>query len=180
MQCPACRHENPAQAKFCLECGARLVVSCSNCRTELPPSAKFCLECGERVTPSGAAMVSPSASPEAYTPKHLAARMEQAARPGAVPIALATLDLVEGFVAVKSLGPVPVKGRRAARAHTVRRPGRRDRGAPPRARAHRCRTRAGGRHRGRGRRGEIPPRLGVHAVAPHPRLAGARKRLGLL
>jgi class 3 adenylate cyclase/tetratricopeptide (TPR) repeat protein len=75
MQCPACRHENPAQARFCLECGTRLVVSCSNCRTELPPSAKFCLECGERVTPSGAAMVSPSASPAAYTPKHLAERI---------------------------------------------------------------------------------------------------------
>src|SRR5437879_3947854 len=75
MRCQACRHENPAQAKFCLECGTRLVVSCSNCRAELPPSAKFCLECGERVTPSGAAMVSPSASPEAYTPKHLAERI---------------------------------------------------------------------------------------------------------
>jgi class 3 adenylate cyclase/tetratricopeptide (TPR) repeat protein len=42
---------------------------------------------------------------------HLAARMEQAARPGTVLIAPATLNLVEGFVAVKSLGPVPVKGR---------------------------------------------------------------------
>ena len=50
MQCPACRHENPAQAKFCLECG-------------------------ERVTASGAAMVSPSASPAAYTPRHLAERI---------------------------------------------------------------------------------------------------------
>src|SRR5882724_1489482 len=84
MQCPACRHENPAQAKFCLECGTRLVVSCSNCRAQLPPSAKFCLECGERVTPSRAAMVSPSASPEAYTPKHLADRIltEKAALEG--------------------------------------------------------------------------------------------------
>jgi class 3 adenylate cyclase/tetratricopeptide (TPR) repeat protein len=45
---------------------------------------------------------------------HLAARMEQAARPGTVLIAPATRDLVEGFVAVKSLGPVPVKGRREA------------------------------------------------------------------
>jgi class 3 adenylate cyclase/tetratricopeptide (TPR) repeat protein len=43
---------------------------------------------------------------------HLAARMEQAARPGTVLIAPATHDLVEGFVAMKSLGPVPVKGRR--------------------------------------------------------------------
>jgi hypothetical protein len=41
MRCPACRHENPAPAKFCLECGTRLVVSCANCRTELPPSEKF-------------------------------------------------------------------------------------------------------------------------------------------
>jgi class 3 adenylate cyclase len=45
---------------------------------------------------------------------HLAARMEQAARPGTVLIAPATLDLVERFVAVKALGPVPVKGRREA------------------------------------------------------------------
>jgi tetratricopeptide (TPR) repeat protein len=37
--------------------------------------------------------------------------MEQAARPGTVLIAPATRHLVEGFVAVKSLGPVPVKGR---------------------------------------------------------------------
>jgi hypothetical protein len=36
MQCPACRYENPAPAKFCLECGASLVVPCPNCRTELP------------------------------------------------------------------------------------------------------------------------------------------------
>jgi class 3 adenylate cyclase len=42
---------------------------------------------------------------------HLAARMEQAARPGTVLIAPETLHLVEGLVAVKSLGPVRVKGR---------------------------------------------------------------------
>src|SRR5207248_375886 len=53
-----------------------LVITCSRCGTELPPSAKFCLECGARVAPSGgAATVSPSASPEAYTPKHLAERI---------------------------------------------------------------------------------------------------------
>jgi class 3 adenylate cyclase len=43
---------------------------------------------------------------------HLAARMEQLARPGTVLIAPATFHLAEGFVTVKSLGPVPVKGRR--------------------------------------------------------------------
>jgi class 3 adenylate cyclase len=41
---------------------------------------------------------------------HLAARMEQLADPGAIVITPATLALAEGYVEVKSLGPVPVKG----------------------------------------------------------------------
>src|SRR5438552_720601 len=41
---------------------------------------------------------------------HLAARMEQFAGPGSILLAPATLELVEGYVAVKALGPVPVKG----------------------------------------------------------------------
>jgi class 3 adenylate cyclase len=41
---------------------------------------------------------------------HLAARMEQLADPGAIVITPETLGLVEGYVEVKSLGPVPVKG----------------------------------------------------------------------
>ena len=41
---------------------------------------------------------------------HLAARMEQLADPGAIVITPDTLALSEGYVEVKSLGPVPVKG----------------------------------------------------------------------
>src|SRR5262245_20596500 len=41
---------------------------------------------------------------------HLAARMEQLASPGNVLLTASTLELVEGYVAVKPLGPVPVKG----------------------------------------------------------------------
>jgi class 3 adenylate cyclase/tetratricopeptide (TPR) repeat protein len=41
---------------------------------------------------------------------HLAARMEQLADPGAIVISPDTLALVEGYVAVKPLGSVPVKG----------------------------------------------------------------------
>jgi class 3 adenylate cyclase/tetratricopeptide (TPR) repeat protein len=41
---------------------------------------------------------------------HLAARMEQMAKPGSVLTTANTLQLVEGYVAVKPLGPVPVKG----------------------------------------------------------------------
>jgi class 3 adenylate cyclase/tetratricopeptide (TPR) repeat protein len=41
---------------------------------------------------------------------HLAARMEQMARPGTIFLAPDTLALAEGFVQVTSRGPVPVKG----------------------------------------------------------------------
>jgi predicted ATPase len=41
---------------------------------------------------------------------HLAARMEQLASPGSILLTPATLELVEGYIAVKSLGPVPVRG----------------------------------------------------------------------
>jgi class 3 adenylate cyclase/tetratricopeptide (TPR) repeat protein len=41
---------------------------------------------------------------------HLASRMEQMARPGSVLITGNTLQLAEGYVSVRSLGPVPVKG----------------------------------------------------------------------
>jgi class 3 adenylate cyclase/tetratricopeptide (TPR) repeat protein len=74
MQCPRCQHENPLQAKFCLECGARVALSCTKCRSELPASAKFCLECGEPVA-SQATAERRFASPESYTPKHLAEKI---------------------------------------------------------------------------------------------------------
>ena len=41
---------------------------------------------------------------------HLAARMEQFASPGSILLTPSTLELVEGFVAVTPLGPIPVKG----------------------------------------------------------------------
>jgi class 3 adenylate cyclase/tetratricopeptide (TPR) repeat protein len=43
---------------------------------------------------------------------HLAARMEQIATPGTILLALATLQLVEGYVQVAARGPVSVKGLR--------------------------------------------------------------------
>src|SRR2546422_8085414 len=74
MKCPRCQHENPPQAKFCLECGARLAVTCAKCRSELPASAKFCLECGDPVANPSSAQPRFS-SPESYTPKHLAEKI---------------------------------------------------------------------------------------------------------
>ena len=70
MHCPSCRHENPARAKFCQECGNKLVSACVNCGTELAPSVKFCHECG---TPAATAAARPEPlerSPRDYTPQH--------------------------------------------------------------------------------------------------------------
>src|ERR687897_2432065 len=74
MQCPHCRQQNPPQAKFCLECGARLVLTCAQCGTELPASAKFCFECGQ---PVRAQPTTPPRFivPETYTPTHLAEKI---------------------------------------------------------------------------------------------------------
>src|SRR6195256_2724648 len=45
---------------------------------------------------------------------HLAGRMEQLAKPGTILLTPSPLGLAEGFVTVKPLGPVPVKGLAAA------------------------------------------------------------------
>jgi class 3 adenylate cyclase len=41
---------------------------------------------------------------------HLASRMEQMAKPGSVLITANTLQLAEGYISIRSLGPAPVKG----------------------------------------------------------------------
>ena len=74
MNCPRCQHDNPSNAKFCLECGARLTLLCAKCQSELPSGAKFCLECGEPVA-SRASAGSRFAGPETVTPKYLAQKI---------------------------------------------------------------------------------------------------------
>jgi class 3 adenylate cyclase/tetratricopeptide (TPR) repeat protein len=84
MECPQCRHANPPETKFCGECGTRLQSLCPACQTVNPPTNKFCSECGQRLTstaPAPAPAVAPAAqparfaSPETYTPKHLAEKI---------------------------------------------------------------------------------------------------------
>lgn len=48
MRCPHCQTLNPLNAKFCLECGNRLLI-CPNCGTVNLPQAKFCIECGTQL-----------------------------------------------------------------------------------------------------------------------------------
>lgn len=50
MRCPNCANENPANAKFCFNCGTPLVQRCTNCGSELPANARFCMNCGQPVS----------------------------------------------------------------------------------------------------------------------------------
>ncbi|HXD95337.1 MAG TPA: adenylate/guanylate cyclase domain-containing protein [Candidatus Acidoferrum sp.] len=69
MKCPRCQAENDAGARFCEDCGARLEVACPSCGTPVTPGKKFCRSCGAALTTEPAGRF---ASPESYTPKHLA------------------------------------------------------------------------------------------------------------
>ena len=74
MRCPRCQQENRPQAKFCEECAAPLARTCPSCGTEASSFATLCSECAQ---PLGAAAAPQPrfASPDAYTPKHLAERI---------------------------------------------------------------------------------------------------------
>jgi hypothetical protein len=52
--CTECSVNLPTGAKFCLECGAKVIPRgiCPECETKLTEHAKFCLECGTPVGPS--------------------------------------------------------------------------------------------------------------------------------
>ena len=81
MNCPKCQHLNRSEAKFCEGCGATLPRVCATCGYELSPAAKFCPECGQAIGLSSSGKIGTSepqwqfASPEAYTPSHLAEKI---------------------------------------------------------------------------------------------------------
>ncbi len=54
MRCPTCSTENPAQNRYCENCGARLVVVCAKCGHPNPPAARFCGSCGSSLDPQAA------------------------------------------------------------------------------------------------------------------------------
>jgi class 3 adenylate cyclase len=75
--CPQCAFENPPAMAFCGRCGTRLASVCPSCGFANPEGFAFCGKCGARVTgaprpPEGSPA---SASPQSYTPKHLAEKI---------------------------------------------------------------------------------------------------------
>src|SRR5438093_8852910 len=76
MQCGRCQHKNEDGARFCEECAAPLGLACVNCGRQLSPTAKFCPGCAHPTGLVPQAKAAPRfASPESYTPKHLAERI---------------------------------------------------------------------------------------------------------
>ena len=47
--CAKCQAQVPADAKFCLSCGAPMGIKCQKCGNDLPANAKFCMNCGTPV-----------------------------------------------------------------------------------------------------------------------------------
>src|SRR5215813_3964969 len=53
MRCASCGVENPAGAKFCIECGGALTPACPRCGSDNLPQAKFCANCGTALGGAG-------------------------------------------------------------------------------------------------------------------------------
>jgi class 3 adenylate cyclase/tetratricopeptide (TPR) repeat protein len=62
MSCAACGTENPAGARFCMACGARLERRCAACGTSAPSEAHFCMNCGQELAAGAGA--APERPPE--------------------------------------------------------------------------------------------------------------------
>ena len=77
MKCPRCQAENREGARFCRECGATFGAVCSSCGAKVEAGSKFCDGCGapHAATPVPGLGPSRFASPESYTPKHLAEKI---------------------------------------------------------------------------------------------------------
>ena len=72
MQCPRCQHENSTGTKFCGECAAPLASTCPSCGAGNPFENKFCGQCAAPLRTIPTAKL---ATPERYTPKHLAQKI---------------------------------------------------------------------------------------------------------
>ena len=71
MRCPACGRENPADARFCNACGARLETTCDSCGHANPLASRFCNGCGQPIV-GGRRPLRP---PDGHTPKYLAEKI---------------------------------------------------------------------------------------------------------
>lgn len=85
MDCSTCGAANPAQAKFCHNCGAKLLSPCSNCGAEQPPAARFCSNCGYKLgegTPPAPPPLLTGANLDRFIPDALLQKLDAARAAG--------------------------------------------------------------------------------------------------
>ena len=77
MKCPGCQATNRDGARFCRECGATFGGVCPGCGASVEGGSKFCDSCGASLAATPTQLTAPRrfASPESYTPKHLAEKI---------------------------------------------------------------------------------------------------------
>src|SRR5689334_10759412 len=75
MQCPRCDRDAPASAAFCPKCGAQLALACPHCGATPAPDDNFCRRCGQPLSTSRGHVGERFATPQAYTPQHLAQKI---------------------------------------------------------------------------------------------------------
>src|SRR5580704_4291321 len=62
MRCASCNRDNPADASFCEECGAKLELICPACKASVSVGARFCKKCGIAIGPAKAASTTVSSA----------------------------------------------------------------------------------------------------------------------
>ena len=113
IRCQSCQTDNPAAQKFCGECGARLSVLCVSCGHVNLPQQKFCGECGAQLATSAVEAVSRFASPQQYTPKHLAEKIlnSRSALAGErKQVTVVFVDVVDSTALAEKLDPEEIHG----------------------------------------------------------------------
>ena len=106
MKCPNCQSENPAEAKFCFNCGHKFVHRCTNCQSELPPGARFCMNCGQPVEAATADDEARRARLAAATPAPTAQKMRAAHLSGERKVVTALfLDVVGSTALAENMDP---------------------------------------------------------------------------
>ena len=68
MECPKCQHENPADNKFCEECGNPFLLACPGCGNDNRPGVKFCGKCGHDLSQPVAPEKTPAKASEPSAP----------------------------------------------------------------------------------------------------------------
>ena len=82
MRCSNCASDNPADKKFCGDCGARLGNNCPKCGADNPVEKRFCGDCGAALAAGGVAEQPPASARRAPAVRVAAEQAEASAIEG--------------------------------------------------------------------------------------------------